>query len=551
MLPQPCSRPPWLALRLLAVGAVLGCGLLIGHGGNSRACLKLVAGLPLGAAENGQTSLAGLEMFSRTGLTLALVAAAVLLAGTTASAAVFLSRLAGRSALALLGWMGRLLAFFPVIVLAWWALGWLVGEKGWPIASLLPFQPAPGRQTWEMLAASRLWLWMLPLWILVVPLLGLLVSEFADALRLRQDQPLRDALRARGVPRSWMHYRHIVPQIWPRMLDALERAGLLAMGYAVFVEEPFELRGWGAFFSHSLQTPSVPGIASAIYACGWMAAVWCGLAALIRRLTLPARHPAIAEPATPGAAVPTPAAGAGASPPAGATALLILTVTLLTTGFRPGDAWTFSHEWLEPLLPGLVADLREVGLACALALGLALLRGGIASVAADAARMPQLGMLELVEWAPLLAWAAGLAVVSGTHLPAWILLGTLGACGGAAQLRDRWRRLKNHPAVESARVVGASRFRAWRVHVLPALSRWLLGWVLQLAGVILLWLVLVRCLLPPAGSPSLADAIRHARDSILSDPWPVLLPGTVVAVVASALQQIGRWISGRAGLSSP
>lgn len=80
-------------------------------------------------------------------------------------------------------WLGKAAAFFPVTCLAWSFLGWWIGQRGYPIWTLMPVTGA-GAGGW----AQWLWLWVPLLAMMLLPLTGQCLS-----LRLEKDSRSRDA----------------------------------------------------------------------------------------------------------------------------------------------------------------------------------------------------------------------------------------------------------------------------------------------------------------------------------------------------------------------
>lgn len=63
-------------------------------------------------------------------------------------------------------WLGKAIAFFPITCLAWAFLGWWIGQRGYPIWTLMPAADAAESMT----PARWLWTWVPAVALLVVPL---------------------------------------------------------------------------------------------------------------------------------------------------------------------------------------------------------------------------------------------------------------------------------------------------------------------------------------------------------------------------------------------
>ena len=388
MIPKPHTQPAWLPLRLILLGAVAGCAVLAWQRVPSAEWSRLLAGLTVVGADG--TTLAT-AMAGRAGTTMLLVLAAVLIAVATGFATAFTVLRLGCGLPWLAGFMGRLLAALPVVAIGWTAVGWIVGENGWPVESLLPHHPAPGRDTWELALGRRLWWWLVPCLALALPLTGGFISQTLDRIGMMKKSDLPKGLRARGLRRSVIHYHHTCPAVWPDLLDVIQALGLLALGYVVFVEEALGIPGWGSFFTAAIKAGDARGIAGSLYVAGWMSAAWCLCISALRHLTT---HPAGLRPAqgeSPKTSRTRPAAAATAS-------VVLVVLSCCAFGEMPAlaDAAAVLGEYLSPL----VHDLRVVAAACAVALTLALIRGGVPAIVGW--RLPPLGVIEtsLDPWLP-------------------------------------------------------------------------------------------------------------------------------------------------------
>ena len=383
MLPCPQSRPEHLAARSAGLGAGLGAllsaGLLLwhGHGWDDVGALlqdKLVVD------DLGNTVSEALT--GRCVTTFLLVAATMALAFTTAALTATLAFRLNRRLLAFTSLLGQALAALPIAGLAWWMVSGVVNGAHLPVESLIPYVPPPERDQASLAVGRFLWTWLLPLWVLAVPLMGECLHAVSDRLQAAWPLPHTLGLKAGGHPPT-----DGLPQAfrlaWATLHDHWHSVGLLALGYAVLVEQAFALPGWGAFLADHLHTGSSRGIAAAIYACGWMTAAWALISEAVRRCTLdgPAAH----WPAR-----PSPTGGVSL-----AGGLLLMGGTVLFAGLVPAyheQSWVraFFQPWvygalppdlaarLQGLIPALRQDLNAALTATALALAVTLVRGCLA-----------------------------------------------------------------------------------------------------------------------------------------------------------------------------
>ena len=524
---DPISHPPrWLPLRLIVLSALATCALLSWQAVPSSEWLRLLVGLtPI--AEGGTTL--ATAMLTRCTITLCLILGAALVAQTLSLAVSMIVLRLGWPIQWLVGFLGRFLSLFPIIAVSWLAVGWIVGAEGQAIESLVPHYPTADRDTFALSLGRILWWWLLPIWLLAIPLFGSLIGVNVKLLANVQDRDLADGLRARGIRPASVLYGHWLRSVWPDMLSWLQSSGIALFGYALFVEEVLGIQGWGTFLAGAVKTASVSNIAGAIYACGWMAAGWCLCISLIRRLTVGSQEVPLTTPA-----LPDPTA------PRSFGTLLGCLLLFLSTGFIGGDA----SEELSRLVGPLVTDLGIVACASGLALIIALTVCCFLRILdAGRVRLPRTDVISTLSWSPLLVYLIGLSALGRFDSKAWILLGIASGITGAVLLRTKSMELASRPHVEAALAMGASPFLVWRTHSLPDFALSVLSWVLRSASVTLVWLTLLSSLAArdPAAKPtSMGQLIADASHNILADRTPLLIPALVVGIFALSFSQLGR-----------
>lgn len=528
MIPKPNTQPSLLPLRLILLGAAAGCGVLASQRVPSAEWSRFLAGLTVVGADG--TTLAT-AMASRIGVTMMLVLTSVVLAAVSGFAVSFTALRIGLGLPWLAGFFGRLLAAMPVVALGWAAVGWIVGENGWPIESLLPYHPAKGRDTWELALGRRLWWWLVPCWALMLPLTGEFISQTLERFRRLRKSDLHQGLHARGLKRSVIHYHHTFPAVWPELLGIIKALGLLALGYAVLVEEALGIPGWGSFFSAAIKSGDVRGIAGSVYAAGWMSAAWCLCVSLLRFLT--AREAGTSsEPARPADFSSTNTA---------ATAVSLALLVLSCCAFGEMPEFSAFAAMLGDYVSPFVHDLRMAAAGCAVALTLALMHSGL--TAFFGWRLPRLGITETIAWSPLLVWTLAAVALMRENDFVWIIPGIAAAFGGAVQITNRWRELQSSRAIEGSRAIGTGKIRAWRMHVMPELFRLVLSWILDTAATLMVWIALIDSLKSAAATrtpESLGLAIAAAKENVLSDLPPLIVPSLIVAICALFFNQLSR-----------
>lgn len=546
MLPSPHSRPDYLAPRGVLLSAFVGMALLVWHGRGVEDAFGLLQDTLVVDAMGNTLSEA---LAGRSVATLLLVLGAMTVAFCSG---MWIALTAGRLSPRLLGCtslLGQGLAALPVAGLGWWAMSWVVTDANLPVESLIPYVPPPDRDHWTLALGRSLWAWLLPMWVLALPLLGESLHTVSDQLRVSWPVPNRLGMQAAGQDGE-AEQQHWLRLAWASLLDRWHSLGLLALGYTVLVEHAFGLPGWGGFFSNSLQTGHSAGIAASIYACGWLAAVWAGLSALLRSCT------------TDGGAMPAPSPSTVPDHASYVGALVMTVFTVMAIGLvvpYDNDSWVRAmfQPWVygfvpaplatqvEGLLPALRSDLQIALLSTALALTVAVIRGGMAWLSHGQDRMPKPQFLEVTCWSPLLVWSFAFTATTVAHEPLWLALGLLGGTTGARQLRDLGIVQRAALHVDAARVAGVPRWPRWRRHVLPPLLHWLGAWTLQMLGTTLLWSVLLRSLSEPgpgAEHASLGSTLISAKDHVLGDPSAASLPTVITAIAVLYFWRLARMV---------
>jgi ABC-type dipeptide/oligopeptide/nickel transport system permease component len=473
-------------------------------------------------------------MYGRVGLSFILLVMPVLMAFGIGLLVVFTARRIGFGLPWVAGFLGRVLAVIPVVALVWGVIGVLIGMKGWTIESLLPNLPAQAAETSNLGRARRLWWWLVPLWVLAVPLTGVFISAMVDELRHALPPVFLNGLKARGLTKVRIHYDHVMPVVWPRVLAHVEAMGLLALGGIVFVEDALNLPGWGAYFAKVLREGDARGIAGSVYVAGWMAAAWVFLMVILREITMHGRlH-------KPGTAAPAITAADGARGAVVVSACLLL---IGVSGFSGGEFGKQLTGMLARLAVPLWQDLQMTVYACCVAGAIAVMLGGLSRLVHRLGVRAWSRVLNTLAWSPLFLWSLALAAGVADTRTHWLPPGVLVSFEGAAVICRAWITHGGAPPYRAAITLGAGGWRAWRVHVMPEVFRAWIIWLPRAAAMILLWLVLAGSLPVIADQGrTLGGGIAMAKEGVLLTIQPLLEPALLTAICALCLWELSRMI---------
>jgi len=458
----------------------------------------------------------------------------MLLSGALGTLAAFVAsratgRLLGGAAL-----LGQWLAALPVVGVTWWCIGCIVNQAQLSVESLLPYTPPQDRDDWSMLLGRQLWSWLVPVWVITIPLTGWWLLAAVDALRVQRATRL-------PTPRDWRR------AAWMLLRDRWIALFPVALVLAMLVEDAFGLRGWGSWLASSVRTGATLNVAAALYASGWLMAAWCLIAALWSRKSK-------AELALLKASVDASVNEADRKAHGNMIAWLWLMLALVMIALAIGAGqdrtdWVAKVvlPWFDPLLPmgwseqlakllpGLWDDVHAAGSTLLESLVLAVSGGAAASILPRIANWPALRVLDSLCWWPFIVLGMAAAGQGNHH---WLSVAL--ALPGMQLLRDAVNQRQQSGCAQAAKALGGHALMRWWRHVLPPVAQSLAAWAMQSHGTALLLLILARALHGPSEATTLGSVLAGAKASALNDPAGVLRPTLLAALAVLCCWQLGR-----------
>ena len=212
--------------------------------------------------------------------------------------ALLVSRLGGRAA-RFAGWLGRLLTCVPPMAWALGAMVWLIHVRGLPVETLFPYQPPPESDTDSLRLGRVLWSWIVPVLVLAIPVLGTALFSLTHKLSSLLRDPAVDRLKARGLRRTQILYRHLVPLLRVHLARLARPAAALLLAFDIPVEELLGFDGWGRFAAGQLSSPASSGraLAAVFWTGGLILAGILGWLSLLDRQGLPQEAEQDSDPA--------------------------------------------------------------------------------------------------------------------------------------------------------------------------------------------------------------------------------------------------------------
>jgi peptide/nickel transport system permease protein len=226
---------------------------------------------------------------------------------------------------------------------------------------------------------------------------------------------------------------------------------------------------------------------------------------------------------------------------------------VLQTYRAPSTAHLFGTDQLgRDLFSRVVAGTREsllIGFgATGIAVGFAILLGGIAGLGGRWADLVISRFLEVLFAFPVLFLALLVVTVSGAGVGTEILAVGIGSIAGYARmLRGQLIAVRQAAYVEAARAVGHPYHAVvWR-HILPNAIRPLVALFTLGVGGAVIWasgMAFLGLGVPPP-SPEWGALLDAGKDYITTAWWLEVIPGTVIVLLALSVTVIGRHLQAR------
>lgn len=203
-----------------------------------------------------------------------LLVIALLLALTVGLAVGMIARRIGSWAEWMVAFFGRALACLPIAALAWGFIGLWIGQRGWPVETLLPAQLPEVQSAWQTTLARMLWEFLAPALVLSIPLMGEVIHAVVTDADSTAD--IDFSLRVRGVPKGLRLWLHHLRQLLPLLRVRMQWLCLIAPLYLIVVEDVLRFMGWGGWMAQCLRSGDVNGVALGFISGGVMMALLCG-----------------------------------------------------------------------------------------------------------------------------------------------------------------------------------------------------------------------------------------------------------------------------------
>ena len=538
MSPSPTPSPDHLALRSIVVGSLLAVAWYHGQGhtwGESAALLTWSQAVE----SDGATALQLLPQ--RCLISLGLVFVAMLISACVGLVLAFfiVRHRVTRWLSAPITLLAQLLAALPVMGIAWCGVAWLVNVAHLPIESLIPYIPPPERDSQGLALGRALWSWIVPAWVLVLPLTGLWLATGLDRLRTLQPLKFQLGLEAKGLPESQITQSHWFRLAWATLQQRWQLIGMIAFAWGLFVEDALGLPGWGGFAARCVRDKNMIGVASALVAAAWLSACW-------HLISWPLRAGTDKQ------------AALSADPPSyqsrGAwwSAITLVAVLALIFGLALAGGWVndLLLPWVTSALtpdhakqaatlwPQLINDAYAAGIAVCLATVITVTFGWFLALAARVKALPRTKIIDTLLNGPFTAVML-LFAMTDTNSTVWFWPAIALGAQGAARLRDACAHIRVSPHMLASRVSGTGLVARWCRHAVPELGYELSAWAMHSLGTALLWIVLIRSLVP-ASVASLGNALADARSTAITNSAMVLHPTWLTAVAVLCFWRLSR-----------
>jgi len=435
--------------------------------------------------------------------------------------ALLASRLGGRAS-RFAGWLGRMLTCVPPMGWALGAMVWLIQVRGLPVETLFPYQPPPESDSAPLRLGRELWSWIVPVLVLAIPVLGTALFSLTHKLSSLLRDPAVDRLRARGLLRAQILYRHLVPLLRVHLARLARPTAAMLLAFDIPVEQLLGFDGWGSFAAGRLSSPAASGhaLAAVFWTGGLILAGILGWLSLLDRQGLPQTAEQDSDPAQHRS---TRSAACGLA----LAMLLMLPVrwfvpeTLLRGGLE-----TAHLAWMPEIVRALGVSFAALALVVVSSFLMSLLRP----------RNIWRGWAAALAVTPLLV---ALLVSEKEFGRQWWIIGLVVAIPGIAAFGEVFRDADDSDFIEASRALGQNRPGVWLHHLLPGVLQLVPGMVLRNAGTALM----IFCVLDFYGVSSAitwGGQMRAHSDRVLDDPLPALAPALLLTLWGLSFRLLSR-----------
>lgn len=422
------------------------------------------------------------------------------------------------------GWLGRLLADISPIAWGFAIILILARQLELPIPGLLPETAAGQTQDWQKLVGWQAWKWLVPAITLACPVMGSTLYSLTHHLAEWRRDPALDKLRARGLTRSVIFYRYLMPRVWQHLACLALPAWGLLMAAAVPVEKMMGVDGWGRRLANALSNKEQLTIALSIALGGFLLA----LGSFLIRSLAPQNPDAEEEPPQD--------ISRFQSKVALVTGLLLAAALITMPKWLPLRPWRVVQKAYEAWWPEISLALFSSVAACVVIF--------FYSFAMSLSRKePGRKKTRLTAVTRFILRAA----VTGAFffcLQGWglagLVVGTV-VLYGVSRAHDTLTEMYASDRVLSARSIGRATYGIWRHHILRNLLPSLLHWTFWNTANVLSIVTLIRFCVPAATTTtSWGQQMQLAADGILESPLPAFAPALLLALWCLSFRLISR-----------
>lgn len=435
--------------------------------------------------------------------------------------ALLASRLGGRAS-RFAGWLGRILTCVPPMGWALGAMVWLIKVRGLPVERLFPYRPPAESDTTSLRIGRELWSWIVPVLVLAVPVLGTALFSLTHKLSSLLRDPAVDRLKARGLLRAQILYRHLVPLLRVHLARLARPIAALLLAFDIPVEQLLGFDGWGRFAAARLSSTASPGhaLASVFWTGGLILTGILGWLSLLDRQGLPREAEQDADPAQ-RRSIRSAVCGVG----------LALLLMLPLRWFLPetiirGGAGSAQLAWTSEITRALGVSLAALAFLGASSFLMSLLRP----------RHFGRGWAAALAVTPLLVALLFLEKECGRR---WWAIALVVAIPAIAAFAEVFRDADDSDFIEASRAMGQSRRGVWLRHLLPGVLQSLPGLALRNTATALM----IFCVLDFYGATSAGTwggLMRRHADHVLDDPIPALAPALLLTLWGLSFRLLSR-----------